>query len=566
MTEHSTEVPITIASVTDRGLSEKRPLNEDSFLADERRRIFAVADGVGGAEAGEVASQTAIEVLDEAFRHHLDGDDVEDLMEIAIQRANTSIHQMSREHPKLSMMATTIVALHLDGRRATIGHVGDSRLYRLSPEGRLYRETADHSVVEEEVRAGRMTPEQAANHPSRNVISRALGAEASVEVDMKTMEAEDGTLFLLCSDGITRHIPDEEIRELLSSTPQLDAACAEMKRRCFERGAEDNLTAVVIRVGERRDAGASGDAGHDTESDWDEERTMIAERPSSMATAKTISMEIPIPPAHLQKTLGDLETAAPPPPPLRQQPQPPQQQSKSASSVAGDSSFAYEADAPRAAVASSVEARPAAAPPTPEPARRSKAASLGRILAFMLLLVGASAAAFLGGLLYHSYVVDKPSQNLSYEGDGSPSPSPDAPLESASAGYERRRREVDRAPAAEARRMSEEMSGQPLTSRNAEFLYLYGRALLLSGKPKEAMPAFERAIARMQEEQMTPEYGQLKIETRLATAAAALRANDPAAAQNAARALDDVIQAETSPAQASDANAAAPSLTTSPQP
>ena len=150
------------AAVTDRGLNEKRPLNEDSFLADSERGIFAVADGVGGAEAGEVASQTAIEVLDEAFRHQVDGADIEDLMELAIQRANASIHQMAQEHAKFSMMATTIVALHLKGNVATIGHVGDSRLYRLTPAGQLLRETEDHSVVEEEVRAGRMTAEQAA--------------------------------------------------------------------------------------------------------------------------------------------------------------------------------------------------------------------------------------------------------------------------------------------------------------------------------------------------------------------------------------------------------------------
>src|SRR6266550_5732069 len=171
------ELTIKSSAVTDRGLSEKRPLNEDSFLADAERGIFSVADGVGGAEAGEVASQTAIEVLDEAFRHRLDNADAEDLMELAIQRANASIHQMAQEHAKFSMMATTIVALHIQGNIATIGHVGDSRLYRLTPAGQLIRETADHSVVEEEVRAGRMTAEQAANHPSKNVISRALGAE-----------------------------------------------------------------------------------------------------------------------------------------------------------------------------------------------------------------------------------------------------------------------------------------------------------------------------------------------------------------------------------------------------
>src|SRR6185436_3510143 len=103
------------SAVTDRGLNEKRPLNEDSFLADRDRGIFSVADGVGGAEAGEVASQTAIEVLDEAFKHRVDGADIEDLMELAIQRANASIHQMAQDHVKFSMMATTIVALHIKG-------------------------------------------------------------------------------------------------------------------------------------------------------------------------------------------------------------------------------------------------------------------------------------------------------------------------------------------------------------------------------------------------------------------------------------------------------------------
>src|SRR5688572_28912687 len=243
------KLPLKSSAVTDRGLSVKRPLNEDSFLADSERGIFAVADGVGGAEAGEVASQTAIEVLDEAFRHQVSGSDNEDLMELAIQRANASIHQMAQDHAKFSMMATTIVGLHLDGNIATIGHVGDSRLYRLTPAGQLLRETEDHSVVEEEVRAGRMTAEQAANHPSKNVISRALGAEDGVEVDMKVIEVDNGTQFLLCTDGITRHIPDHELRQVLLTSDDLAAACAELKKRCFERGAEDNLTAVLICVG-----------------------------------------------------------------------------------------------------------------------------------------------------------------------------------------------------------------------------------------------------------------------------------------------------------------------------
>src|ERR1043165_8140330 len=254
MSEDTKTFQVHSASLTDRGLNERRPLNEDALLHDQERSIFAVADGVGGAEAGEVASQTAIEVLDEAFRHQVDGADVEDLMELAIQRANASIHQMAQEHAKFSMMATTIVALHLKGNIATFGHVGDSRLYRLTPDGQLRRETEDHSIVEEEVRAGRMTPEQAANHPSKNVISRALGAEQGVEVDMKTMEVEEGTEFLLCTDGITCHVSDNELRQLLVLNNDLGDVCNELKRRCYERGAEDNLTVVIVRIGEHVDA------------------------------------------------------------------------------------------------------------------------------------------------------------------------------------------------------------------------------------------------------------------------------------------------------------------------
>src|SRR5258705_1193703 len=274
MSSPARNLKIESSALSDRGLNERRPLNEDAFLADSNRCIFAVADGVGGAEAGEVASQTAIEVLDEAFRHHLNGD-IEDLMELAIQRANASIHQMAQDHAKFSMMATTIVALHVQGNVATIGHVGDSRLYRLTPAGQLLRETADHSVVEEEVRAGRMTPEQAANHPSKNVISRALGAENDVEVDMKVIEVDDGTEFLLCTDGITRHIPDHELRHLLITYPDLPTLCRELKRICYERGAEDNLTAVVVCVGQPLSAKDRVD---------DLERTMSPEAPP-IATA-----------------------------------------------------------------------------------------------------------------------------------------------------------------------------------------------------------------------------------------------------------------------------------------
>ncbi|HVF49330.1 MAG TPA: protein phosphatase 2C domain-containing protein [Pyrinomonadaceae bacterium] len=551
MTEHTTGVPITLASITDRGLSEKRPLNEDSFLADKERRIFAVADGVGGAEAGEVASQTAIEVLDEAFRHQGADDDIEDLMEIAIQRANTSIHQMSREHTKLSMMATTIVALHLDGRHATIGHVGDSRLYRLAPDGRLHRETADHSIVEEEVRAGRMTPQQAATHPSRNVISRALGADTTVEVDMKTMDVEDGTIFLLCSDGITRHINDEELREVVDNAPSLDAACEELKRRCFERGAEDNLTAVLILVGEEAKRNADTN-GNET---WDDERTIMAQR-SSASMANTAPMEPLTPPAprdlSADGTDGQLGSITIPPP------------RKENSTVASASSLSNVAPATTSHVAPATEVTQAARAPQSSPPQRSAFGRALRLIGFLLLLSAVGVGAFLGGMSYHRFVVDE-AGDANATGANSTSAVPSPSIESAEAGYLKRRRAVDSQPSAAALRMSAEMGGDAMTSENPEFLYLYGRALLLSGKPQEAVQAFNKAVEKANAD-LTPENGQLKFESRLATAAAMLRTNQPEAAREANRVLDDVLSANATTALPSDASGSPASAATSPAP
>ena len=248
------------ASVSDRGLSEKRPVNEDSFVELRDLGLFAVADGVGGAQAGDVASQMAMEILSEAFANRRHTSDAEDVMRIAIESANQAIHQMSLEIPQLSTMATTIAALHVHDNIATVAHVGDSRVYRILPDGGIRRETADHSVVEEEVRAGRMTPEQALVHPSRNVISRALGAESTVDVELKTLMIEPGTMFLLCSDGITRHISDGELEELFDHEVEPDVLVQQMREICYSRGAEDNLTAVVVRVAGELAGAATGTA------------------------------------------------------------------------------------------------------------------------------------------------------------------------------------------------------------------------------------------------------------------------------------------------------------------
>ena len=444
---------IDVGTISDRGLSEKRPLNEDSYLADAERGIFVVADGVGGADAGEVASQTAVDVLSDAFRTKIkDGEDVEDLMELAIQRANSSIHHMASENPRFSMMATTVVALHLDGYRATIGHVGDSRLYRVTPDGNLHRETEDHSIVEEEVRAGRMTPEQAANHPSKNVISRALGAEESVEADMKVIEVEDGSSFLLCTDGITRHLTDNELHELLTSGRNPNELCEEMKRRCYQRGAEDNLTAVVVQVGTPPFEAA----------DLEEETTVSRERFSE-------TLDI------------DAAPAAEPP-----------------SSLVPPSRIAF----PATAVPQRVQTTSIA---------QSKSGGARAVLRFFvfLLFVGGVAAAFYGGMIYqrqrHSTATDPSNQ---------PSPAPpDSALSS-------KRATVDANPQGWLTSNAASVTNWK-DSKDPEFLYLFGRASMLTGNQKDAMQAFELALNNLRSESKNPLP--LATEVKLADAAAGLK-------------------------------------------
>ncbi len=522
MTDDPVGVTVEVASVTDRGLSEKRPENEDSMLSEPALGVFAVADGVGGAQAGEVASQTAVEVLREAFVNQRAGEDVEDLMEIAIQRANDSIYRMSREQPRFAMMATTIVALHLDGLRATVGHVGDSRLYRLSPEGRLSRETDDHSLVEEEMRAGRLTPEQAAHHPNRNVISRALGAEASVEVDTRTFDVESGTVFLICSDGITRHIPDEELSTVLSNARTLDAACEEMKRRCYERGAEDNLTAVLVRVG--GDGGGLRAPG-DADADDDDEQTLVRERPD-IGRATTLSdASPPLLRRPFDNAGAAVVTAAP------------------AAASAGAQTRAAEAarEADKTSRAGNVSSK------VREPERGAGRGLLA--VGALLLTLGAVALAFYVGMVFERRGMARriglaPPAASPTPADTTTTATPaavTAPVESAADRFERMRRAVDLSPASEAARMAADTQGRPLESTDPEFLYLYGRALLLTDRQPEAAAAFERAIQRAGEN-TTPSNGELKIDARLAEVAAHLRARNDAAARASAEALSEFVR------------------------
>jgi PPM family protein phosphatase len=243
---------ITVGTVTDRGLNPKRTANEDRLLALPQARLFLVADGVGGRRGGQVASQTVVDVFNQAFSDQAQrGNDLLTLLKQTINLSNRCIHDSANELTELHGMATTVALVAaLNDSRAIIGHVGDSRVYRF--DGRnLICETEDHSEVNDAVRSGMLSVAQAAHHPRRNVINRAIGAEAEVEADFKIVPLNEYTSFLLCSDGVTRHLNDAELTELMRANIHPQKLCAQVKEICFERGAEDNLTAVVVDFGDR---------------------------------------------------------------------------------------------------------------------------------------------------------------------------------------------------------------------------------------------------------------------------------------------------------------------------
>lgn len=468
------------SSVSDRGLSDKRPVNEDSFVEMRDLGLFAVADGVGGAQAGDVASQMAMEILGEAFAHRRENTDAEDVMRIAIESANKAIHQMSEEIPQLSSMATTIAALHLNDNIATVAHVGDSRVYRILPDGALRRETADHSVVEEEVRAGRMTPEQALVHPSRNVISRALGAESTVDVELKTLMIEPGTMFMLCSDGITRHISDSELEELFDHEVEPDVLVQQMREVCYSRGAEDNLTAVVVRVaGALAGAAAAGPTAL-VDSEPDEETIAAARSPFDSYADLTIEEEL--------EEFPTVEVKQEDMPPFRETVDDEFYLPEEADPVDQDSSGFVEpikerdleeAANPPVAAVPSPQPRPSATPifAVNEPA---KSGSFGRMASSVLFLI-LGAAAGVGGYYYWQQTNPPPPVPVLNE-----TKSNNIPLTS----FEEGRRIVDNDP-------SRYLLANAASPDSAEDHYLLGRAQLLTGKYVEATRQFGLAKGRL---------------------------------------------------------------------
>jgi PPM family protein phosphatase len=227
---------------TDTG--HQRATNEDSYL--ERSPVFVVADGMGGAQAGEVASHLAVT----HFSDGLPGDErdgPQERLARAVREANAEIHALSENDPRRAGMGTTLTAAYVGPAEVSIAHVGDSRAYRLRA-GTLERITEDHSLVEELLRQGRLTEEEAEEHPQRSIITRALGPEPDVEVDTVSVAAADGDVYLLCSDGLTSMVAEGVLGEILRAAPGIASAADSLVAAALDAGGRDNVTVVLFRV------------------------------------------------------------------------------------------------------------------------------------------------------------------------------------------------------------------------------------------------------------------------------------------------------------------------------
>jgi protein phosphatase len=239
---------IEVAAQTDIGCRRKN--NEDSVAYDRSLGIFAVSDGMGGSEGGEIASQLAVEQLIAAFRLLRSSSagvaiSLADALYHAVNSANAAVYARAQAEPALRGMGATLVAMAIEGSAAVIANVGDSRAYLLR-QGASTQITLDHSFVAEQVRAGVLTLEEAARSPMQSTITRAIGITPSVEADLFAAELGPGDRILLASDGLIRYVPDEELATVAAPPTPLDAACAQLINLTLARGGADNITCLIV--------------------------------------------------------------------------------------------------------------------------------------------------------------------------------------------------------------------------------------------------------------------------------------------------------------------------------
>jgi protein phosphatase len=257
-------VPLTIVERAGRtDVGRQRTTNEDSFL--DSAPLFGVADGMGGARAGEVASRIAVETLADGGDPDGEHSGGEALLAETARDANRRIYELAQEDDSRAGMGTTFTAVLVDAGDVVAGHVGDSRLYRLRG-GELERLTRDHSLVEELVRRGELDPAEAETHPQRSIITRALGPEPDVEVETFTCPGQAGDVYLVCSDGLTSMVSEGRVADILRESDSLDDAAGRLVAAANDAGGKDNITVVLFRLGEGAEAagGAAADASHET--------------------------------------------------------------------------------------------------------------------------------------------------------------------------------------------------------------------------------------------------------------------------------------------------------------
>ena len=229
-----------VAVITDTGRRRRR--NEDAYVCEPP--LFAIADGMGGAQAGEVASRLAAAALKESGAETGGEERIYDL----IQEANRRVYDRSSTDPSTSGMGTTITVALVEDGNVAFGHVGDSRAY-LIRDRRMEQITEDHSLVNELMKSGKLSREEAEAHPQRSVITRALGTDPDVDVDTFTIEAQSGDVFLLCSDGLTDMVGEDEILELVDGNrADIDAALKTLVKAANRHGGEDNITVVAFEI------------------------------------------------------------------------------------------------------------------------------------------------------------------------------------------------------------------------------------------------------------------------------------------------------------------------------
>ncbi|MEA2144199.1 MAG: family protein phosphatase [Solirubrobacteraceae bacterium] len=287
-----------------------RRANEDAYFA--RSPVFVVADGMGGAQAGEVASRVAIEAFERGLS---DGAGVsgEELLAERVREANQRIHEMSQSAMDRAGMGTTITAAHVGEHDVAIAHVGDSRAYRLRGE-EFTRLTEDHSLVEEMRRRGQLTAQEADEHPQRSIITRALGPEPDVLVDTRSWRGQAGDVFLLCSDGLTSMVPESRVADIVRAAKTLSDAGHALIDAANEAGGRDNITVVLFRLEDvggddpARDQPTSAGGATQRVSSADV-RAAVADAPPAAPTASAPIAAAPAAPAAADPTVAVPATA-----------------------------------------------------------------------------------------------------------------------------------------------------------------------------------------------------------------------------------------------------------------